>query len=116
MHRDTEREDCAATLLKAMENEHCAGADARDEFTSTNGITTYSKLEWEIVASPKKRPETPDGTYPERADLRLHQPQHCRVPRSIEYMKAAMEGCANGPLRKGGHAEMILEELVAGRL
>ncbi|KOO20837.1 achain structural determinant protein [Chrysochromulina tobinii] len=116
MHKDPEREGAPATLLKAMENEHCAGPDAIDEFTSTNGVTTQSWLEWEIVVCPKKKPETPEGVYPERKGLREHQPECCRVPRTLDYMCREMESNANVHLRKANHAEMIVEELIAGRL
>ena len=116
MHKDPEREGAPATLLKAMENEHCAGPDALDEFTSTNGVTTHSWLEWEIVVCPKKKPETPEGVYPERKGLREHQPECCRVPRTLDYICREMESSANVHLRKANHAEMIVEELIAGRL
>ena len=116
MHKDMDREDCAATLLKAMENEHTIGPDATDEFTSTNGVTTHSRLEWEIVENPKRKPETPDGLYPERAGMRDSHPHYCRQPRSLAFMIDQMETSANCHLRKAGHAEMIVEELLAGRL
>ncbi len=49
------------TLMKAMENEHCAGPDAQDSFSTSNGMVTTSPLEWEVVTYPKKKPDTEDG-------------------------------------------------------
>ena len=57
-----------------MENEHCAGPDATVPFDTTNGMTTTSATEWEIVTSPKKMADTPSGRYPERKGMREHLP------------------------------------------
>ena len=113
MAKDPESKDGMATLLKAMENEHCTGPDAADDFATSNGVTTTSPLEWEIVIAPKRRPDTPDGMYPERQGMRSSNPEMCRVPTPLPEMVEVMEDYANAPLRKAGHAEMIVEELVA---
>ena len=113
MHKDPEREDSAATLLKAMENEHCAGADALEEFTTSNSMTTHAKVEWEIVTAPQAD-KVRAHAYPERDGLR--DTGYCRVPTPLGKMIDRMESEANVHLRKANHAEMIPEELVAGRL
>ena len=115
MHKDPEVEDSPATLLKAMENEHCAGADANVDFVTTNGTTTASALEWEIVTAPKKE-KVKEGSYPERVGMRETQPEYCRKPTSLQVMLEEMETRANVHLRKANHGEMIVEELIAGRL
>ena len=40
--------------MYALEAEHCKKSDSRKDFTSANGLTTTSAIEWEIVASPKE--------------------------------------------------------------
>ena len=37
------------SLLFSMESEHTAERDANIEFTTSNGVTSTSQLEWEIV-------------------------------------------------------------------
>jgi len=115
MHKDNKDPEGAATLLKAMENEHCNSVDSLDAFDTSNGVTTHSKIEWEIVVNPDKE-KIKSLSYPERVGLRDSHPQECRQPRSLEVMLEAMEKNANEQLRKANHAEMIAEELLAGRL
>ena len=57
MVKDPERGGLA-TLFKAMENEHTQQSDARELFTSSNGITTTSSDEWEVAtpATPSPLP------------------------------------------------------------
>ena len=114
MHKDPDKpEDTPPSLFKAMENEHCANIDSTVEFSSSNGMTTNSFVEWEIVTSPQKKPQ---AAYPERFGLRESKPEWCRVARPLSEMEEQMEVQCNAKLRKAGHAEMIVEELVAGRL
>ena len=113
MAKDPSREDSPATLLRSMEGDHTRGDDAQLEFVTTNGTTTRSAIEWEFVTYPQKRPEVP---YPERHGLRESDPACCRVPRTVDEMMEIMEIEANAALRQGNHSEMIVEELLAGRL
>jgi hypothetical protein len=66
MHKDPDLEDSPATLLKAMENEHCKGDDALVPFGTSNGMRTHSALEWEAVTAPRKGAKG-GFEYPERA-------------------------------------------------
>ena len=83
MMKDDNREDGAATLLKAMEHEHTLGPDAVEKFTTTNGMTTCSSLEWEFTTMPKNKPTLPKwcasvpGEYPERTGMREACPELC---------------------------------------
>ena len=58
------------TLMYALEAEHCKKSDSRKDFTSANGLTTTSAIEWEIVASPKEERE-----YPERDGFKVKHPE-----------------------------------------
>jgi hypothetical protein len=115
MHKDPDLEDSPATLLKAMENEHCKGDDALVPFDTSNGMRTHSALEWEAVTAPRKGAKG-GFEYPERASLRDSRPDCCRRLRSKEEMCEVMEEQCNSRLRKESHSEMIVEEMLAGRL
>ena len=41
------------SLWKAMEFEHCRCQDSGKKFTSSNGMSTYSALEWEFAVEPQ---------------------------------------------------------------
>ena len=60
-------------------------------------------------------PEARDA-YPERQGFREHHSQWCRSPKPLAELMELMESHANERLRAGGHSEMIVEELVGGRL
>lgn len=107
--------DGKATLLKAMENEHTTQPDCQESFTSSNGVCTTSATEWEVVKCPDKA-KVVSGDYPERYGMRESHPNWCRIPVPLGKMLERMESEANARLRAGGHSEMIVEELVAGRL
>ena len=53
------------SLHEAMRVEHCERRDHALSFTSSNGVTTTSAIEWAFVVSPQ-----PEVTYPERTHLR----------------------------------------------
>ena len=100
------------TIRKAMENEHTCMKDAALEFTSSNGCTTTSQIEWEFAYTASRSADE----YPERKGL---PPEHRRVPVPLsEFMveDGKVEREANAKLREGGHSLLILEEVLAGRL
>ena len=109
MHKDPDAPNAPPSLMRAMQNEHCASADSKDEFTTTNGVTTTSAVEWEFCTHPRKKA----FTYPDRGGL---HPNEQRTARTLKEMQEIMEVEANEKLRKGNHSEMIVEELLAGRL
>ena len=99
------------SLYNMMEFEHLHEKDSQSEFTAPNGTTTTANTEWAIVC-------TPDAAtnYPERDGYAEHHPRWCRVPTALSEMQLLMEEQCNAWLRAKGHSEMILEELVGGRL
>ena len=113
MHKDPDKPEEPPTLFKAMENDHNAHEDSRVAFSSSNGMSTTAVIEWEIVVNPKKKPEVP---YPERVGMAEKHPEWCRKAIPIKDMAETMETVCNIKLRSEGHAEMIVEELIAGRL
>jgi len=121
MHKESNAEDSLATLMKAMENDHCAMVDSKIEFETTNGTKSRANVEWEFVVCPKKTAwredsDEPQTYYPERSGMREVHPEWCRKPLSLEAMMQRLEDLCNSRLRKDGHSEMIKEELVGGRL
>ena len=88
-----------------MEHDHCNEKDAQVDFQTSNGITTTSALEWEVVYSPRH-----GATYPERAGFPEHHPEWCRKFTTIDTMEVKMESECNDPLRRAGHSELIREE------
>ena len=103
------------SLREAMKQEHCERKDAKLSFTSSNGTTTTSKMEWEIVVEPQI-----GKLYPERASYRTPegvatQPGLCR--RAVTLCELAKEmALVNSRLRSSGHVELLEVELVGGRL
>ena len=89
----------------------------RAEFESSNGVSTTSAIEWEIVVCPKAElVET--SSYPERAGFREtpHLRAWCRVPTPLREVWGKAEDSINPRLEKAGHSTMMEEEVVAGRL
>lgn len=84
-------------------------SDADTLFTTGNGVTTTSRDEHEFVLSPQR-----GKAYADRDELR-GTPSKCRKPLPIEEVWAAVAP-KNDALRDAGHAELILEEVVGGRL
>ena len=99
------------SLENGMAREHQHEPDSKIEFSTSNGVTTVSEKEWEVVVSP-----IADETYPERDGLREANPSWCRKCIGIERMIDRMEFECNSRLRKDGHSELIREELIGGRL
>lgn len=95
------------SLHKSMEREHTACDDADTCFTSSNGMTTSSRVEWEVVVSPVE-----GRTYPERAGL--SPPMH-RSVRPLQELLPHMEE-RNRRLLAAKHCPMCEEELLGGRL
>ena len=95
--------------LDGMEREHCARDDSDEPFTTSNGMTTTSRQEFEFVVTPQ-----PGKAYPERRDLQL-KPKLRRQPlppAALDEMRRAK----NKQLRAAGHSELMVEEQIAGRL
>ena len=121
-----------ATILRAMEVEHCEEGDSHKEFTSSNGVTTTSAIEWEFVVRPdmaREQREALDengeptgetlGPYPERGGgFAEKHPEWCRRPRPREELGELLEKKANGKLREqfGESAVLITEEFLAAVL
>jgi hypothetical protein len=95
--------------MASLEHEHTAAKDAHNKFWSSNGLQTTSATEWEVVVAPKA-----SMTYPERDGFNRGDPE-CRVPEGLDSYKREMEA-RNKQLAAAGHAPMVVEELVAGRL
>ena len=102
----------AEPVVAGDATDHTAQLDADVSFEVGNyGTVTTSRTEWEIVYCPKV-----ERDYPERDGFRERHPEWCRKPRPLEEMQQAMEANANKALRKDDHNELLVEELVAGRL
>jgi hypothetical protein len=113
MHKEGPEETSLATLIKAMENDHCSMVDSKDEFTTPNLIISTSVTEWEFVAKPKVPKAGENMVYPERDNMPANQR---RRPIALQTMEDRMEEICNLKLRKDDHSELIKEELVGGRL
>jgi len=111
---DTSDPDSLATLLKSMENDHCAMPDSAVLFKTPNGMEAISKVEWEFVNCPRLTDY--EDVYPERDGIREANPEWCRKPMSMERFLERMEAECNIRLRKENHSELIVEEIVGGRL
>lgn len=99
------------SLYNTMEFEHTQEKDSKASFTAPNGTTTTADTEWVVVCAPEAGVE-----YPERAGYRERHSEWCRVPTPLSVLLQAMEEKCNEKLRADSHSEMILEELVGGRL
>ena len=95
--------------LDGMEREHCAEDDSDEPFTTSNGMTTTSRDEFEFVVRPQ-----PGKNYPERRDLQL-KPKLRRQPLPPEALDEVRR-IKNKQLRAAGHSELMVEEQIAGRL
>ena len=65
--------------MTSLEHEHTAEMDAKPTFTSSNGMTTTSLIEWEVATAPLQS-KIENDEYPERADLVTAHPEWRRVP------------------------------------
>jgi len=99
----------SGSLLRSMEVEHCDAKDSAAPFTSSNGLTTCSKVEYELVTCPKL-----GKLYPERESLPPVHP-HRRNVWDLERLQREIERI-NECLRADKHTELIIEEAVGGRL
>lgn len=116
-----------ATILMGMQVEHTLDKDCADTFTSSNGVTTTSQIEWDFAYRPTERFYFLDGrgaieregeeeAWPERVGFREEHPAWCRQHKTLAELMELLETRANAKLRSGGHAELIKEELLGGRL
>ena len=96
------------SLGLSMEREHTACDDVDLTFTSSNGVTTSTRLEWEVVVAPIE-----GKRYPERARGRGMEGE--RNVRSLQELLPAMEE-RNRQLQAAKHSPMGEDELVAGRM
>ena len=101
-------------LLKAMEAEHRARHDKDKPFDTSNGMKgVISALEWEFVVTPNT---SHPSVYVERGGtFQKEHPDWCRKPEPLSVYREKMRDI-NCRLRKAGQAELIEEELIAGRL
>lgn len=109
--KDPEHPEGIPTIRRAMEQEHTAMKDSALTFTSSNGCTTQARTEWEVAYQPKA-----DARYPERKGL--EREHHRSFVPILSFMESGgqLETEANARLREEGHSEIILEELLGGRL
>ena len=122
-----------ASIMRAMEVEHCEECDSEKEFTSSNGVTTTSITEWEFVVKPDMSRAERDvidvetgeptgaklGAYPERGwGFAEAHPEWCRKPRTREELDDLLERKANSKLREqfGEDAVLIPEEFLGAIL
>ena len=100
--------------LKAMEEEHCARRDKDKPFDTSNGMKgVISALEWEFVFDPNTSDQ---NRYVERGGtFKDEHPGWCRKPEPLSVYIEKM-GDVNRRLKNAGQAELIKEELIAGRL
>ena len=113
MVKDPDAPDGGATLLMGMKSEHCLQKDSDESFTSSNGVTTTSEIEWRFAHAPDMSGAT---DYPERVGFKQDHPGWCRSPKPMDELMEMLEVQANAKLRKEGHNELMLEEVLAGRL
>jgi hypothetical protein len=100
-----------ATIKMGMQLEHTSQKDASEPFTSSNGVTTTSEVEWRFAYCPSDEEE-----YPERKGFATEHPEWCRASKPMSELMELLEVKANCRLRKEGHNELIEEEVLAGRL
>ena len=93
----------------AMRREFCEGPDADNIFTTSNGITTTSRAEYEFVAQPVE-----GKAYPERKEL-IGKPELRRKPLHPDHFKEQLAR-KNAELIAAFHSPLIEEEQIAGRL
>ena len=103
------------SLRGAMEREHEKEADSDVPFSTSNGMEhTTSRLEYEFVVAP----DLPNAAqkYAERGGgFRDRTPHWCRVPLTLDALERRMDE-QNALLAAKGHAQLILDECIAGRL
>ena len=98
-------------LDESMKQEHTARDDSSLEFTSSNGVTTTSATEWEVVMTPEPGRDYPDRSGFVASDVR----RRARNLVPIEELRPAMEQ-QNKRLKELKQSEMVMEELIAARL
>ena len=96
-------------LDESMKQEHTARDDSRDEFTSSNGVTTTSATEWEVAIAPQA-----GRAYPDRVGFAADDPRR-RVPQAIEELLPVMEE-RNKRLLANKQSVMVMDELIAAKL
>ena len=96
-------------VIEGMEREHVHCADSDLIFTTSNGMRTTSRDEFEFVACPVK-----GKAYPERDDVRS-RPELCRRPLPPEEFEGSLR-LKNKQLRAAGHPELMVEEQIGARL
>eukprot|EP00326_Haptolina_ericina_P037582 CAMPEP_0181244632 /NCGR_PEP_ID=MMETSP1096-20121128/42969_1 /TAXON_ID=156174 ORGANISM="Chrysochromulina ericina, Strain CCMP281" /NCGR_SAMPLE_ID=MMETSP1096 /ASSEMBLY_ACC=CAM_ASM_000453 /LENGTH=823 /DNA_ID=CAMNT_0023341205 /DNA_START=27 /DNA_END=2496 /DNA_ORIENTATION=- len=99
------------SLIKSMEQEHSVRPDSHLKFTSSNGMSSTSRDEWEVAYEP-----VPEKVYPERVNFPTRGASRVVPQRDPDHGAGARHGQREPPPEKEGHALMIIEELVGGRL
>eukprot|EP00959_Pyramimonas_sp_CCMP1952_P231173 4832390-Pyramimonas_sp.AAC.2 len=95
------------SIEKAMGHEHCNEQDSMGEFTSSNGMSTWSNLEWELVEKPIDGKRCPD-----RFEL---GGSRCHCPCTREELVAKMKDKSK-TRSDNNHSELIVEEAMAATL
>ena len=100
------------SLMQAMRFEHCRQNDSAVPFNTSNGMEgVTSEKEWEFVTNPQEKFQ-----YSERGgQFRDEHPTWCRRPLPLHDFEERMRGL-NKKLDANGHTQMVVEELVGGRL
>ena len=90
------------SIHKAMEADHCAHKDAKITFTSSNGVSTTSETEWEIVFNPAM-----DRSYPERKHFRTDTGNELQPEKKARsgYDFEGEDGGAECTARAAGHGD-----------
>ena len=115
------------SVMNSMELEH-NGDDANTDFTSSNGVTSTSSLEWQFVANPSEDMIFPDraglSAWRERASSKAH-PDNELEPRENErrgrrpvMLTELTERMTahNEQLEAEGHTKLVLDEVIGARL
>ena len=89
-------EEALATLLKAMENDHCKYPDSYVEFKTPNGMLAVAATEWEFIVNPRVAEFNMGArVYPERDGLRESIPETLslisRIPRALSLISRIPE-------------------------
>ena len=100
------------SLRQAMRFDHCRSNDSAVPFKTSNGMEgVTSEKEWEFVTTPQENYD-----YSERGGrFREEHPTWCRKPLPLDNFEERMREL-NKKLDANGHTQMVVEELVGGRL
>tara|TARA_B110001452_G_scaffold89839_1_gene73769 strand:+ start:2796 stop:3680 length:885 start_codon:yes stop_codon:yes gene_type:complete len=95
------------SLRRSLQREHIHSPDSTEKFTSSNGVTTTSMIEWHVVVDPE-----PASLYPQR---RGRMGDVIREINPLSKYVKKMVGI-NEQLRAIGQEDLLEEEMLASRL